>query len=78
MAVEMSKCKRGDRLRARNGDEIEYIRKTDDDRYWCPHLVENLATAKRFTVCENGYFSRHAEDEPHELDIVEIVGGACV
>ena len=75
MSIEMSKCRRGDKLKARNGDTLEYIKRTDDSSdLLYPHLVRNLDTGRGFTVCENGYFWRHAEDEPHDLDVVEIVG----
>ena len=78
MPINMSACTRGSLLKARNGDTLEYIRRTDDDPHWYPHLVRNLATGRSFNVCENGYFWKHADDDPHELDVVEIVGGANV
>ena len=74
MTVELSKCKRGDMLRTRNGNTAEYVKRSGDDEKWYPHVVRFVATGRSHCVCENGYFWKHTEDEPHFMDIVEIVG----
>ena len=73
MSVEMSKCNRGDKLRTHCGDMAEYVKRSGDDLECYPHVVRNLDTGRAYTVCENSYFWRHPEDQPHEGDIVEIL-----